>query len=598
MVTYGPETRGDQRHWVVNRTLKAVLFVDIVESVRLFELDETGTITKWVELVNHIVLDTIPRHHGRMVKSTGDGLLLEFDEVRHAVEAAFDIQQANRSLNDGRPDEGRIFLRMGIDADDVIIERNDIYGRGVNLAARLMSLAGRDEVIISTGARARLTASLDAEVEDLGECYLRHIREPVRAYRIGPPGPTPIFHSCSSAEDLLPSIAVIPFKGLVAEPENLIIGDILADETIATLSQNPNLTVISRLSTTAFSGRVIDHHHIRNFLKADYLVAGVYRCVNQKILLDVELTDAKTGNILWSDRISAAISGVFDGSQDMINALVTSIGQAIVLRELQLSRSRPLPTLKACTLLIGAIALMHRLSRADFQRAEALLHALVDRGGGQPVPNAWLANWHVLRVQQGWSDEPKRDTYLAMECTKRALDADPDCVLALTVDGFVHTNLLKSLDIGQERYDRALEISPNFSLAWLLRGTLAAFKGEGRQAVEDTQRALALSPLDPHRYFYDSLAASAFFAAGDYALSLQLAQQSLRANRTHTSTLRVLAVSHWQLGQYEQAQAVGRSLLNLEPALTVSGWLRRSPSAQFEVGRRFADLLRQVGIPD
>ncbi len=598
MVTDGPEARGDQSHWVINRTLKAVLFVDIVESVRLFELDETGTITKWVELVNHIVSYTIPRHHGRMVKSTGDGLLLEFDEVLHAVESAFDIQRVNQSLNACLPDESRIYLRMGIDADDVVIERNDIYGRGVNLAARLMSLAGRDEVIISAGARGRLTASLDADVEDLGECYVRHIREPIRAYRIGPPGPTPIIHAGAETDSLLPTIAVIPFKGLVVEPENVVFGQILADETIATLAQNPNLNVISRLSTTAFSGRSIDHNDIRSFLKADYLVTGVYRCANQKIRLDVELTDARSGNILWSDRISEPIAGIFSGSQELVNTLVSSIGQAVVSRELQLSRSRPLPTLRACTLLIGAIALMHRLSQADFQRAQALLYTLVDRGGGQPIPNAWLAHWHVLRVQQGWSEDPARDTYLAMDCTKRALDADPDCVLALTIDGFVHTNLLRRLDVAQERYDRALEISPNFSMAWLLRGTLAAFKGDAGQAVGDTQRALALSPLDPHRFFYDSLAASASFSAGDYQRALQLSKQSLRANRTHTSTLRVLAVSHWQLGQRDEARAVAQALLALDPGLTVSGWLSRSPSASFEVGRQFAGLLRKVGIPE
>ena len=146
---------------------------------------------------------------------------------------------------------------------------------------------------------------------------------------------------------------------------------------------------------------------------------------------------------------------------------------------------------------------MHRLSLPDFEEAHLLLQTLIDRGVRHPLPVAWLGNWHVLRVQQGWSEDPQRDTYLASECTKRALDIDPDNSLALAVNGFVHVNLLKKFDVAEDSYERALAANPSNAFAWLLKGTLHAFKSEGEQAVEHTERALALSPLDPHRYFYE-----------------------------------------------------------------------------------------------
>src|SRR2546428_414892 len=190
------------------------------------------------------------------------------------------------------------------------------------------------------------------------------------------------------------------------------------------------------------------------------------------------------------------------------------------------AQTQSLPTLDGYTLLIGSIAMMHRLSQHDFERSRLMFQALIDRAPRLATPYAWLAKWHVLRVQQGWSADESSDRQLAMGFAKRALDADPDCSLALAIDGFVHTNLLKRLDIASERYDRALRVNPNDSLAWLLKGTMHAFKGEGKQAIEGTRRALRLSPLDPLRYFYDSLAATAALSAGDYARRLALGKVS------------------------------------------------------------------------
>jgi tetratricopeptide (TPR) repeat protein len=266
-------------------------------------------------------------------------------------------------------------------------------------------------------------------------------------------------------------------------------------------------------------------------------------------------------------------------------------------RELQRAQGQALPTLESYTLLIGAIALLHRLSPRDFEQARVLLETLVERAPRQAIPHAWFAKWHVLRVQQGWSSDPQIEAQLALQCTKRALDADPQCSLALAVDGFVHTNLLKRFDVARDRYDQALLSNPNDPLAWSLKGTLYAFTGEGASAVNCTRRALRLSPLDPHRYFYDALAATAYLSAHQFDRALEAAKRSLRANRTHTSTLRALLVAQWQLGKAEEARETVRELLRLDPKLTVSSWLERSPSAAYAIGQEWAGVFRAAGLP-
>lgn len=582
----------------VGRATRAVLFVDIVESVRLIEQDEEGVISRWLGLVEHVEKHVLPDSEGRLVKRAGDGMLLEFSHVRAAVSAAFAVQSLSIRENAGLPPDRQILLRMGIEVSEIIVERHDVYGHGVNLAARLMTLAGPGEIVISARAREHLTAVLDADVEDLGECFLKHVQHPVRAFRVGPPGPRPVIKPGLSWDDLLPSLAVVPFAARDFTAGHHVLGEILAEEIIRELSHSPDLNVISRLSTTAFRGREATLEEISAHLNADYVLSGVYRVNDQQLTLEAELAECKSGQIVWTTHLEDRVSGILQGERELIGRVVTDIAVAVMSREIQRARSQALPTLKSYTLLMAAIALMHRLSPRDFEEARELLQTLVDRATRQPIPQAWMAKWHVLRVQQGWSTDPEHDGRLALECTKRALDADPHSSLALAIDGFVHTNLLKQLDVAQERYNLAIQTNPSDSLAWLLKGTLHAFMGHGPRAVGDTQRALKLTPLDPLRYFYDSLASTACLAAHQYDDALKLAQRSLRANRTHTSTLRVMAAAQWHLGLREDARKTAQELMRLEPNLTVSGWLARSPSAPYSIGKEWAKVLRQVGVPN
>lgn len=576
---------------------RAVLFVDIVEFVRLIDQDEEGVISRWLDLIKHIETQILQSIEGRLVKRIGDGLLLEFGDVRSAMSTAFAIQRACEHDNAGLPTDRQILLRMGIEVGDVIVERDDVYGRDVNLAARLMTLAGPGQIVISARAREFCTPDIDADIEDLGDCYLKHIRRPVRAFRISPLGSRRHLAPWMPLDDLLPAIAVIPFAAHDVAPDLHVLGEVLAEEITRELSRSPDLNVISRLSTTIFRDRAISIAEIGAHLSVDYVLSGIYRVNDHEIELDAELAEAESGQITWTGRFKDNVRGFLDGERDLIGNVIAGATGAMMSRELHRTQTHALPTLKSYSLLMGSIAFMHRLSRRDFERAHHLLQTLVDRAPRQSVPQAWLAKWHVLRVQQGWSSDPQRDGQLALGYTKQALDTDPDSSLALAIDGFVHTNLLKRLDIAQQRYDLAIQTNPNDSLAWLLKGTLHAFMGEGRPAVESTRRALMLSPFDPHRYFYDSLAATAHLAARQYDQALTLAQRSYRANRTHTSTLRAIAIAQWELGLHDAARNTAQELMNLEPGLTVENWLGRSPSAPYYTGREWANVLKQVGVP-
>ena len=584
----------DNPEWVV----RTVLFVDLVESVRLMEADESDAVQRWRQIVATVQRDVLPAHSGRLVKSMGDGLMLEFPSVQPAIRTAFAIQHACAQANAGVPPDRQMLLRMGAHVGQLIADEHDIYGRGVNLAARLTTLAGPGEIVVSADVRDQLIPVLDADIEDLGACYVKHVNEPVRAYRVGPPGPRPVIEPGSAAmPELRPTVAVIPFAARGGEAAHQVLGEVLADEIISALSRTADLNVISRLSTTVFRGRDASLGEVGGYLNATYVLSGAYLASGNQFNLSAELADAKSGNVVWAKSLKGQVTGIVSGKDGLIDKAVAGVSSAIMARELVRAQSQPLPTLESYTLLMGAIALMHRLSLRDFDRAKQMLQTLTERAPRQAIPWAWTAKWHVLRVQQGWSDNPDLDARLALDCTKRALDADAQCSLALAVDGFVHTNLLKQLDVALDRYERALRVNPNDSLALLLKGTLHAFKGEGKLALKDTKHALRLSPLDPLRYFYDSLAATAALSAGDYERALELARRSLRANRTHTSTLRALLISQWQLGKTAEARSTVAELLRLDPTFTMTKWAQRSPAAGYEIGKLWFDVLQKAGVP-
>src|SRR5262245_24206561 len=247
--------------------------------------------------------------------------------------------------------------------------------------------------------------------------------------------------------------------------------------------------------------------------------------------------------------------------------------------------------------MLGAINLIHRATPGSFSHARSLLEHLIERLPHHPLPQAWMAQWHVMKVSQGWSDDVTAEGRLALDCAKRAGDSDPNCSIAIAMDGWVHTHLLKRFDIAGERFEVAVEVNPNDSLAWLLKGTMHSFLAQVAQAVKASARASLLSPLDPRRSYYDCLIASIYCAASQFDRAIDLSKRSLRVNRLHSSTLRTLICALALSDRIDEARQMAAELMKLEPNLTVSGYLARHPSASFWTGKAWADALHRAGVP-
>ncbi|SMX30473.1 Transcriptional activator CadC [Pelagimonas phthalicica] len=429
--------------------------------------------------------------------------------------------------------------------------------------------------------------------EDLG--HVGGLSNP-RAYRLSEFGVEGGLVPVSLDQPMLPSVAILPLQNIQSDAPD-VLGTVFADLISGTLSAAEEINVISRLSTAAFAKGAQNLADIQKYLNAEFVLSGFFIRRGERLQLNLEFADVTSQRLLWSYRVEIAMADLL-GDFEAAHEIVAKIRRAIMINEIRRASIRPLESLQTYTLILAAVGLMHRLSPQEFSKARGLLDHLKDRAPRHPVPLAWTARWHLLRVVQGWSDDPYEDAQAALGCTGRALDMDPENVLALACEGHVLTNLLHRLDDAEDRYDLALETNPSDANARALRGMLLAFQDRGDEGVPDTERALRLAPLDPHRFFYLAMAAGAWLTPGNFEKAEEYARASLRLNRTHLSSLRMLAVAQQKSGKYEAARETVADLMRLQPGLRVNSWLKSSPSADFETGRRFAQALRDAGVPD
>ena len=601
MPGYSADTPADMLLLALPRSQKVVLVMDLVESVRLMAANEAGTIGRWRLFIGQASVHVLPQHRGRLVKSLGDGLLAEFEDPREAVQASLTLHRLLGKGNDGHPQDQHMVLRGGINSSHIYTDQLDIYGSGVNLAARLATLAGPGETVVSSSVRDALTDGLDASIEDLGDCYLKHIEQPVRAWRIAEAGRLPPTQAPRADHaSLQPVIAVIPFASRAIEAEHLAVGDMIADGVIARLGKARGVQLISRLSTGAFRDRSTGPEQIHAHLGAQYAVCGSYALLDQRVAVTVELVNTPSGRLMWTDRLALPLADLFAPQSELCFTIAERVHAAIMDAELHQASTQPLPTLRSYSLLLGAVSLMHRASFREFDHARLMLERLMEMHNRHAIPCAWMAKWYVLKAAQGWSADPAKDAAMALASCERALENDPRSALALAVTGQVHGYLRKDLDAAERLYRQALANDPHESLAWLWLGMNSGFKGESEQAADATEKALALSPLDPLRYYYESLAASAAVAAGRYERTITLAENSLRLNQTHSSTYRALAIAQALSGRQVEARRTVSRLLLLEPEFTVSRFLQRMPgaSAAPAYARTLAEALRSAGLPD
>ncbi|CCD85168.1 hypothetical protein [Bradyrhizobium sp. ORS 285] len=399
---------------------------------------------------------------------------------------------------------------------------------------------------------------------------------------------------------VLPLIAVLPFRTLGSGLEgqgDAWLGDWLAEEVCRSLSRSNLISVISHWSSRALDQRRIDIAAVRSLLGADYCVVGTSRVTGNEIVLDADFLDAASGRILWTRQFTGPASDFLNRSAEGIAQIVRAVGRSIADDAMVHVAGRKVTDLEDHRLLVAGVSLMHRPALRDFARSRELIEEARRRAPNAAEVHAWFAKWHVLSVFNRWSSDAARDTQVAIDSTARALDIDPESAFCMTIDGFAHNNLLRRMDIAAARYDAALQRNPNDSLAWLMRGALLAFSDEPAAAVVAAEKARRLSPMDPFRYYYESLSATALFAAGRYAEALELADRSLSRHDRHISTLRAKVASLHCLGRSQEAGAAAREILRRQPDFTVAGYLRGHPAGDHEFGRRVAAALRGAGIP-
>jgi adenylate cyclase len=578
---------------------KVVLVVDLVGSVSLMQQDEAGVIARWRAFVAHVTQTILSDTEGHMVKSLGDGLMLEFDSAPKAVAAALamhewlEAQQSDANM--------RMQLRAGLHSAQVYEDEHDIYGTGVNLAARIATLAAPGETVISSAVRDSLTDGLDGMLEDLGECYLKHVAEPVHVYRVGRPGHEAVIRLPRiDAVPMRPAIAVIPFECRNAEIGQFALGELMADGVIGQLSRTRELKVISRLSTSVFRGRLADVSDAQTHLGADYVLSGSYAVSSGKMLVSAELVDTRKNAIVWTERTTGDVADLFEAHSELCDSIASGCHRALLEKEAQAALTRPLPTLQSYSLLLGSIGLMHRSAQTQFLKTREVLDALIERHSLSALPRVWLAKWYVLCTTRGLVSDPQSQAQAALNETRRALDAEPGNALAWAMQGFVYCHLVKDIDSALRSCNQALEWNANESLAWLFKAMVHAFDGDGEAAFPAGQKALELSPLDPLKYYYDSLMASIAISAGQYALAASYAERSLRVNAAHLSSYRALILAQALSGQIDAARKNLALLMQQDPQFSIARFERGYPSRERVPAylERLKDALRAAGAKE
>jgi adenylate cyclase len=331
-------------------------------------------------------------------------------------------------------------------------------------------------------------------------------------------------------------------------------------------------------------------------LGAKYIVCGSLWPTASGMIVQLELTDALRTIVVCSQSYQCTLTDLCEPLSDVYLACIHDILRGILEREIQLVATQGLPTIQSHSMLFTAVHLMHRVGVSDLTQARQMLEILTDRHRRHAKPHAWLANWHALRVTQSMTNAPSHDIQLAFDHAKKAMDCDPRSVLAHCVHAALNINLHHDFQTAQASLDVALQCNPNDPLAWAYVGILKGFVGEGDAAVDAANKSLALTPIDPMLHYYESLAASSFLSAGHTSRAIDLATKSLRANKTHPSTYRILAIAQILAGEHMKARETVIQLKRLAPAYSLAEFQRISPLSQGVNAKKFVKALSEAGL--
>jgi TolB-like protein len=559
------------------RRLAAILAADVAGYSRLMGADEEGTLERLKALRRELVDPKIAEHHGRIVKTTGDGLLAEFASVVDAVRCAIEVQQAMPERNTGVAVDDRIELRIGINLGDVIVEGNDLYGDGVNIAARIEALADPGGVFVSNTVHDHVRDRLPFVFEDLGEQQVKNIARPVRVYRVRDASAA----AKSPATPALPlpdkpSIAVLPFANLSGDPEQEYFADGMVEEIITALSRIRWLFVIARNSSFTYKGQAIDIKQVGRDLGVRYVLEGSVRKAGNRVRITAQLIDALSGTHLWADRFDGSLEDVFDLQDKVAISVAGVIEPTLQAAELRRSSARPTSDLTAYDFYLRALP--HQFSFASDRNTVVLdlLGRAIDR---DPHYGPALALAAFLRAQldvNGWTDDRETNRRTAIDLARRALRAAPDDPEVLAPSAFVLAWYGEDIDVAIGLVDRCLDLNPSFARGWYWSAVLRLFAGQPSIAIEHFEASLRLSPRDRFGAPSTGIGIALFFNRRfDEAAAKLLA--SLEQVPSLALTYQFLASCYAHMGRLDEARAIVSRLRSLTPITVPSGTQFRDP---------------------
>jgi TolB-like protein len=565
--------------------------------------DEEGTLARLKAIRKTLVDPTIAAHRGRIVKTTGDGVLVEFASAVDAARCSVEVQRGMAAQNADVPRDIRIEFRIGIHIGDIIIDDNDIFGDGVNIAARLEGVAEPGGVCISDDAQRQIRGKVDVSFDDIGPKNLKNIVEPMRAWclRLNGGGTKALIKSPSESPSPLtlpdkPSIAVLAFQNMSGDPDQEYFADGIVEDIITALARMPWFFVVARNSSFIYKSRAVDLKQVGRDLGVRYILEGSVRSAGNRVRVTGQLIDAITGTHLWAERFDGNLKDVFDLQDQITSSIVAALTPKLEQAEIERAKRKPTESLTAYDCYIRGLTCFHRGSRQSLIDALQLFDRAIELDPG--FASAYgMASWCcIIRNNNGWlpSTEVERLTSLARKAGRLGKD-DP---IALGVSGVVLAQIEGDLIAGSALLDRALMLGPSLAAVWHLSGWVRLYLGQAKNAIEHMKRALRLNPLDPLRYAEQNGLAAAYFLDGRYDKAATWADQALHEQPNYSAAIRMAAASYALAGQTAKAKSYMARMLEIDPSLRTSKLTGIVPFRGNADAARYVDGLRRAGLSE
>jgi adenylate cyclase len=584
----------------MQRRLAAILFADVAGYTRLMDEHEVDTHRRLMKLLGEVVEPAISEAGGQIVKNTGDGFLARFDSVTDAFDCAITIQRSINSREVSQPPEKRIAFRIGLHVGDIVVEAHDVYGAGVNIAARLQEFAEPGELAISALVREQLGNNLKLATTDLGNVTLKNIAAPVRVYRVEPLNNqehrrVPVSGTPRKSR---PSIAVLPFLEYGVKPGDSMIGEGISEDVVAALASLPDLFVISRSSTLKYRDARPQTETVARELGVRYVLSGSVRHRDDRLRVLAELADTESLAVIVTARIEGQTSDLFELQDRLTERVLQTIAPHIHSAEVRRARSKRTDNLDAYDYFLRGLDLLYRLDRAEFERARKMFELSISLDENYAAPHAFTALWHSIRFQQGWSPDKSKDLKAVDEFASAALLRDQNDVWALSLSGHLRAFLFRDFDVAFALFDRALRASPNSAFAWARSSPAFNYIGDTSEARRRAEEALRLSPFDPHIFFTHCTLGIAAYIASDYETAVAWGRRSYAENPIYTANLRFLAASLAANGQLEEARRVGATLRSVEPHFQVAKFVETYALQEKDFTTRLSEHLLLAGLSE